>query len=103
MARRATKWALEGISVPPLPGISSPGDPMDHPLHCVDWIRQALMCNVDLSLDATEDFWTFGHESRHNCRDFIAVLSWTEENRYRGSLADLRKITPAMPAPWLQD
>ena len=97
--QRSIKRAIEGKSVPPLPG--GDGDPMGHPLHCVDWIRQALMCNANLSLDATEDFWTFGQDSQHRCRDFDAVLAWTKEHRYRGSLVALRETGPAKQTPWV--
>ena len=72
---------------------------MGHPLHCVDWIRQALVCNADLALDATEDFWTFGQDSQHQCRNFNAVLAWTEKYRYRGWLAAPREQGPPKNAP----
>jgi hypothetical protein len=54
-----------------------------HTLHCIDWIRQALLCNADLTLDSTEDLHLFGQGSTHQCRDFSKVKAWAEQHRYR--------------------
>jgi hypothetical protein len=58
-----------------------------HALHCIDWIRQALMCNADSTLDPTNDYIEFGDGNVHQCRDFDAVFKWTHENGFRGPLS----------------
>lgn len=56
-----------------------------HVLHCVNWIRQALMCNADLNLDhSINDFFEFGNGNVHICKDFEAVKRWSEKNRFQG-------------------
>jgi hypothetical protein len=67
----------------------SDADMVGHTMHCIDWIRQALMCNADLTLDPTDDYISFGQDSEHKCRDFTKILEWTQEHRYKGSLKDL--------------
>ena len=64
-------------------------DMAGHSMHCIDWIRQALMCNADLTLDPTDDYISFGQDSEHKCRNFGRILEWTQEHRYKGSLKDL--------------
>lgn len=70
---------------------SGPHGDANHTLHCVDWIRQALMCNADLTLDATDDFHSFGQGSRHSCRNFDAIRDWAQLHGYTGSLDELGK------------
>jgi hypothetical protein len=64
-------------------------DPHGHSLHCIDWVKQALICNADVSLDSTTDFQTFGEGDIHRCRNFDKIRSWAQEHRYKGSLAEL--------------
>lgn len=59
-----------------------------HSLHCIDWIRQALMCNADLTLDAIGD----GQSPRHQCRNFRMIWEWTQQNGYSGSLDELGHV-----------
>lgn len=63
-----------------------------HILHCVDWIRQSLMCNADLTLDPTGNFLGFGNENTHQCRDFGALFDWTYQNRWTELELTLRKL-----------
>jgi len=53
--------------------------------HCVDSIRQSLMCSVDISTI----FWHWipelqqsapSAQTTHTCRDFDAVKEWAEEH-----------------------
>ncbi|KAI1739177.1 hypothetical protein F4680DRAFT_423079 [Xylaria scruposa] len=49
-------------------------DPWTHIPHCLDALRQALQCLADPTLG--------GHGALHECRDFEALKSWTDENAY---------------------
>lgn len=58
-----------------------------HWKHCIDYLRQALICNADVTLENLEmngdnllgsvDGWG----TTHMCRDWSAILEWVEKNR----------------------
>ncbi|KAJ5279203.1 hypothetical protein N7478_004575 [Penicillium angulare] len=55
---------------------------MLHVEHCLDYVRQAIMCNSDLTpvpLTWYESAQTFGPDFRttHTCRDFEGLLQWS--------------------------
>ncbi|KAJ5087929.1 hypothetical protein N7456_011545 [Penicillium angulare] len=59
---------------------------MDHLSHCIDAIRQSLMCNADISPVP----WVWNSKlqklrpvenSTHTCRDFEAIRLWAEERQ----------------------
>lgn len=61
---------------------------IDHMDHCIDSIRQSLMCSADV----TPLTWTWDEEDQklepvatitHTCRDFDAVREWARENIVR--------------------
>ncbi|TDZ71707.1 hypothetical protein CTRI78_v001812 [Colletotrichum trifolii] len=52
-----------------------------HNLHCL-----SLMCNAAIMLGVTEDYEDYGVLERHSCKDFDAVVSWTERNSWKGFL-----------------
>jgi len=53
-----------------------------HMIHCVDSIRQALMCSADDTLLYSNDSQTYGDGQLHVCRDWRALVKWTEDNKY---------------------
>jgi hypothetical protein len=60
----------------------------EHFYHCVDYLRQTVLCLEDPSLDrVTEDLETPGRAlnsgwgDTHVCRDFGALKRWTEDRR----------------------
>lgn len=55
-------------------------------MHCIDHIREDLMCNVDVSLRGSTDYVSFGTTARvgHQCRDLNAVQRWTFEHSWSG-------------------
>jgi hypothetical protein len=60
-------------------------DTDSHTLHCVDWIREQVMCHSDISLRATDDFITFGDLSHgHQCRDHDALVHWIAKYQWEG-------------------
>ncbi|KAK6860976.1 hypothetical protein PG995_004612 [Apiospora arundinis] len=54
-----------------------------HIQHCFNHLRQSLMCNVDLKLNAMEgdDLQGLDNEA-HVCRDFDAIVGWVDANRW---------------------
>jgi hypothetical protein len=75
--------------------------------HCIDIIRQSLMCNADAGIFSY--IWVEGYPKpfpdfsvNHNCRNFDAVLKWAEEKQVMGvETGDLSrngtKIFPGFP------
>ena len=55
-------------------------------MHCIDHIREDIMCNVDVGLKGTMDYLSFGTTARggHQCRDLEAVQRWTFEHSWSG-------------------
>ena len=49
-----------------------------HTLHCVDYLRQAVMCNLDLTLVSTGHDLEFDHSPPRQCRDWDAVVGWVD-------------------------
>ena len=72
------KWAITGegdkYHLPDFRTIHAP--------HCIDWIRQELMCNADLTLNTMDQLV----EVPHRCRDFNRILDWTKKNSFKGTL-----------------
>lgn len=58
-----------------------------HEYHCIDYLRQAIMCSGDTTLDYAEmhDDGTrrgfSGANSTHQCRDWDTIVGWAVENR----------------------
>lgn len=56
--------------------------PVSHTLHCFDYLRQAIMCYGDSTLEyLTTDFddynaLEYGYQSHRICRNFNAVLQY---------------------------
>lgn len=47
-----------------------------HTLHCIDYLRQAVMCNGDMTLVSTGEDLEFDHSPPRQCRDFGAMSAW---------------------------
>lgn len=58
-----------------------------HEYHCIDYIRQSIMCHGDTTLDFAEvqadgvRRGFSGANSTHQCRDWDALTAWAVENR----------------------
>lgn len=58
-----------------------------HEYHCIDYIRQSIMCSADTTLDFAElqpdgrRKGFSGANSTHQCRDWEALTAWAVENR----------------------
>ncbi|MCJ1312590.1 hypothetical protein MMC25_006264 [Agyrium rufum] len=55
-----------------------------HILHCIDYIRQALICNGDLLLGTTQDYQDYGLNDAHTCRDYGALMTWVKAHEWKG-------------------
>ena len=73
-------------------------DPLEvqrwHVSHCLDFLRQHLMCTVDIGVfgsvwvqDKTHGVKTFvDFNTKHTCRNFEAVRGWAENHQLPKSL-----------------
>jgi hypothetical protein len=55
-----------------------------HVLHCLDWIRQVIMCDADLRISLTNTdskYLELGGERLRMCRDWEAIASWVDGHR----------------------
>lgn len=57
-----------------------------HDNHCVDLIRQALMCNADISPIRWEDNEKLGvpvpsAKTVHTCRKWDGIMAWAAEHK----------------------
>ncbi|KAF2150666.1 hypothetical protein K461DRAFT_280670, partial [Myriangium duriaei CBS 260.36] len=63
--------------------------PDEHVFHCFDYIRQALMCNADMTVEwprAEDDgsrFAVDGWGIDHQCKDWDSIMKWMEDNRFK--------------------
>ena len=57
-----------------------PGKSWPHFLHCLDSIRQTLMCSMDSTLLYSDDGDKFGDGQVHSCGDWDAMMAWTEKH-----------------------
>ncbi|KAF2399115.1 ATP-dependent DNA helicase [Trichodelitschia bisporula] len=53
-----------------------------HTLHCVDYLRQAVMCNGDVTLVSTGKDLEFDHSPPRQCRDFEAISKWVLDHKW---------------------
>ncbi|KAK8109462.1 hypothetical protein PG999_007599 [Apiospora kogelbergensis] len=56
-----------------------------HAPHCIDWIRQEVMCSADIALNSVLD----EYRTPHQCRDFDRIMQWTETHGYRGPVKEI--------------
>ncbi|KAH6714212.1 hypothetical protein BKA61DRAFT_674821 [Leptodontidium sp. MPI-SDFR-AT-0119] len=69
----------------PIPDNLLPDDWHFHFMHCVDYMRQAVMCSADLALephepdDLDEGALDAAWNARHVCKDYEAVTGYLEE------------------------
>lgn len=53
-----------------------------HIAHCIDFLRQHLMCHVDLSMSASPQSVFFTIDPPHKCQDFEAIHQWAERHAW---------------------
>lgn len=59
-----------------------------HEYHCIDYLRQSIMCAGDTTLDFSDQAYAdgarrgfSGANSTHVCRDWESIVSWAVEHR----------------------
>lgn len=52
-----------------------------HVRHCIDYLRQSLMCHADTNIEPIEESLggVRGFGVEHHCRNFDSVMSWITE------------------------
>lgn len=59
-----------------------------HMEHCMDRIRQALMCHADLTPSPLYLYpgtqLALGKSGRHTCRKWEPIMNWTRDRKGRG-------------------
>ncbi|KAB8237446.1 oxidase ustYa family protein [Aspergillus alliaceus] len=78
----------------------------NHIDHCVDTIRQLIMCTGDVSPVTANWVVTHHHphpdfNTRHKCRNFDKLLEWAEERDHGG--VEFRPDSTLLPAPHLSE
>lgn len=58
-----------------------PAEVILHRDHCLDYIRQAIMCNGDTTFEFVTEVGINGMGVTHQCRDFEKLFSWAYEHR----------------------
>ncbi|KAF2475370.1 uncharacterized protein BDR25DRAFT_382312 [Lindgomyces ingoldianus] len=67
--------------------VELPEDHHWHMIHCFDYMRQAILCSADMSLEGLETTFpdhnggSDGWDSKHVCRDPVAVRNYLESVR----------------------
>lgn len=78
-------YAAEGGTPPTAPGDKPEIHPHQHARHCFDYLRQALICAADSTMEpgnmTTKRVTGFG--AVHKCRDYDGLVAWTEERRLK--------------------
>ena len=73
-----------------------------HRDHCLDYIRQAIMCHGDATFETINEHGVLdGMGGTHQCRDFDLMFSWAYEhraNKESGSGYTPEKIITHTPA-----
>ncbi|KAJ7202038.1 hypothetical protein GGX14DRAFT_399612 [Mycena pura] len=77
----STDRGTRRLPQPPLFDYYSDVMEIDHLDHCIDWIRQALMCAGDTSVivwqwDPAQNKTTFQGDVAHTCRNFEKLREW---------------------------
>lgn len=61
-----------------------------HAHHCLDALRQAVLCQADSTLLSTDNYGlSFGNGQVRMCRDWESLASWTGENSPSQAVLDM--------------
>lgn len=53
-----------------------PADKVEHTSHCVEYLRQSILCSADTSLEGETGAWAdAGWGQKHVCKDFDALMA----------------------------
>ena len=53
--------------------------------HCIDLLRQALMCNADTTIEVVDPAvnGVHGFKTVHTCKSWSQLIDWTNEQQLR--------------------
>lgn len=62
-----------------------------HTLHCLDYIREQLMCLSDITLQGTTGNFLdgFTKNNGHQCRNTDEIIAWAKKHRWDGHLGEV--------------
>lgn len=66
---------------------------MDHSDHCIDYLRQVIMCHGDMTpitfeWNAEINNYLAHHSTEHQCRNFERIFDWAKRRAVTGMAAD---------------
>ena len=75
----------------PMPSHTSPA----HIRHCIDLIRQSLMCNADTTIEVKDEEinGVRGFGTLHQCKDWRGLVRWTEETQEKYGMSEYPILT----------
>lgn len=52
-----------------------------HQAHCLEYLRQSILCSADTSLEGRGKHWKVenGYGTKHTCVDYAALTQWATE------------------------
>ncbi|KUL86572.1 hypothetical protein ZTR_04224 [Talaromyces verruculosus] len=72
--------------------------------HCIEMLRQVIMCNTDINLIPTQ--WVHGRDrpypnfnTKHVCRNYEAILQWSIEHQVQPGLMTKPPGAKELPVP----
>jgi hypothetical protein len=77
------QWSIQKILSSGIPIIGNDSDDAHHVRHCIDYLRQSLMCAADGTLEPVDAGLggVTGWGEKRKCGDYDALKSWAEQRR----------------------
>lgn len=59
---------------------------LDHVLHCVEFLRQSIMCHADTTIEAKDKHFhgVVGFGIAHSCRNWWQMVRWVDKRNAMG-------------------
>ena len=66
-----------------------------HIRHCIDLIRQSLMCNADTTIEVKDEEinGVRGFGTLHQCKNWRGLVRWTEETQEKYGMGEYPILT----------
>ncbi|KAK3690281.1 hypothetical protein B0T22DRAFT_379654, partial [Podospora appendiculata] len=97
-------WELYSAIGTVNPRLSDIPQRSNHTDHCIDYLRQAIMCHGDLTPITFEwipeiSGYIAHHSTEHQCRDFESIFEWAERRGAHGVHADANHVNVELQHP----
>ena len=58
---------------------------MDHVLHCIEFLRQSVMCHADTTIEAKDPRYhgVVGFGIAHSCKNWSQLVQWVNDRNDR--------------------